>query len=352
MVIGGGTVATVTNNVIVSNVGTVNWWDGDGIAVWNDTTQAWLLNNTIAFNSAEGVQLSNACTVLVRNNIIVSNGLGIVDLDDQAGVTIDHNDVWNIGENYRNVLTGTGDISADPLFVDVVNGDYHLQVDSPCIDAGTSVGAPAHDIEGTPRDAAPDIGAYEWAGFRIFLPLVLRNSGSYESLVLPLEPGCELNNSTLCGALDSGGGRHGRFLVGDSPSNEGLQFFLSYDISGISAQSEIVDVIVDLTESGVDGSPFDALGCMGVYAYDYGTLDSTTYFTGTLEGAIAEYCSESELRVQVNSTGAVQILQEKLGDSRFQFRFQFEGETDNDDNYDWVNMESHPPKIIVHYRRP
>jgi hypothetical protein len=48
------------------------------------------------------------------------------------------------------------------MFVDPDNGDYHLQGGSPCIDAGTPVGAPADDIEGNPRDDGyPDMGAYE-----------------------------------------------------------------------------------------------------------------------------------------------------------------------------------------------
>ena len=78
--------------------------------------------------------------------------------------------------------------------------------------------------------------------------------------------------------------------------NEGLQLFLSYDISGIPAQSEIVDVTVDLTEAEIAGAPFDTLGCLAIYAHDYGTVDSTTYFTGTPGTPIAEYCSEGDLR--------------------------------------------------------
>ena len=53
--------------------------------------------------------------------------------------------------------------------------DYHLQAGSPAIDAGTLAGAPATDIEGTSRDAAPDMGAYEWV-YRVWLPLILRGS--------------------------------------------------------------------------------------------------------------------------------------------------------------------------------
>ena len=40
--------------------------------------------------------------------------------------------------------------------------DAHLRPDSPAIDAGTSIGAPPDDFDGRPRDAHPDIGAYEW----------------------------------------------------------------------------------------------------------------------------------------------------------------------------------------------
>jgi hypothetical protein len=82
--------------------------------------------------------------------------------------------------SYSNIeggWTGTGNIEADPRFVDDASGDYHPGVGSPCIDQGTTVGAPTHDIEGTPRDAAPDMGAYEWTGFRVFLPLALTSFG-------------------------------------------------------------------------------------------------------------------------------------------------------------------------------
>jgi hypothetical protein len=55
--------------------------------------------------------------------------------------------------------------------------DYRLQDGSPAIDAGTPDGAPAGDIEGTLRDATPDMGAYEWVegSYTIYLPLVIKN---------------------------------------------------------------------------------------------------------------------------------------------------------------------------------
>jgi len=44
--------------------------------------------------------------------------------------------------NIEGGWTGTGNINADPTFVDPNNGDYHLSPGSPCIDAGCNRGVP------------------------------------------------------------------------------------------------------------------------------------------------------------------------------------------------------------------
>jgi hypothetical protein len=65
---------------------------------------------------------------------------------------------------------GQGNITSEPLFVSgwpelalsATEGvDLHLQAGSPAVNAGSAEGAPVNDIEGRPRDAQPDIGAYE-----------------------------------------------------------------------------------------------------------------------------------------------------------------------------------------------
>ena len=67
---------------------------------------------------------------------------------------------------------GEGNIDADPLFVDLEDGDFHLKPESPCIDTGSTIG-PEDDLDGNPRPVdvpglgrdgidAYDMGAYEF----------------------------------------------------------------------------------------------------------------------------------------------------------------------------------------------
>jgi len=55
--------------------------------------------------------------------------------------------------NVQGGYQGEGNISADPLYFDLKNGDYHLLPGSPCIDAGSgdAPGLPSDDFEGDSR---------------------------------------------------------------------------------------------------------------------------------------------------------------------------------------------------------
>lgn len=73
--------------------------------------------------------------------------------------------------------SGEGNINVDPLFADPDTDDFHLQADSPCIDAADGSWAPDKDMEDNARHDAEDVpntgtgsppyadmGAYEYQG--------------------------------------------------------------------------------------------------------------------------------------------------------------------------------------------
>jgi hypothetical protein len=73
---------------------------------------------------------------------------------------------------------GSGNITNEPVFVDLTHGNLRLQSNSPCINAGNNAYiASATDLDGNPRviNGSVDIGAYEYqgpsglAGFHVWL---------------------------------------------------------------------------------------------------------------------------------------------------------------------------------------
>jgi len=133
-----------------------------------------LVNVTVAGNSASDGPGGIAFTtdqpgesLIVLNSILAFNGGD--DLSCSGGIcSVTYSDV-------QEGIPGSGNISADPRFVDRATGDYHLKGHSPAIDAGTDDGAPATDFEGDPRPVGGvDMGADEFGGECIFLPLILR----------------------------------------------------------------------------------------------------------------------------------------------------------------------------------
>jgi len=74
----------------------------------------------------------------------------------------DHTDTYITLAAWQTASGGDANsIDSDPLMTDPANGDFTLQVGSPCINTGTDVGL-TEDYAGNPVDANPDIGAYEY----------------------------------------------------------------------------------------------------------------------------------------------------------------------------------------------
>ena len=111
--------------------------------------------------TGEGIRQTSAVgTIVARNNIVKGFSTGIAGISGQVSITADHNCLHGNSSNYANVTAGTGDITADPLFVSSPT-DLDVQAGSPCLLAGLAVSV-ANDYAGAARSAtAPTIGAYE-----------------------------------------------------------------------------------------------------------------------------------------------------------------------------------------------
>ncbi|MHB8520886.1 MAG: immunoglobulin domain-containing protein [Limisphaerales bacterium] len=156
---------TLVGNIIVNNRATTG---GGGVFCWYGS--ALIANNTIAGNSNKtavggGIHCEFGAKPAIANNIVALNSSGIAN--GGAGTpTLQNNCVFaNAKYDYSGLTAGSGDVAADPQFVDPGAGDYHLLPTSACINAGNDavVQPGAVDIDGEPRiqGAHVDIGADE-----------------------------------------------------------------------------------------------------------------------------------------------------------------------------------------------
>jgi len=169
---------TLVNNLIHTCLGKdEDRYSGAGIAI-KDGAVSRIVNNTVS-NSRHGIYLyeghqgqgGGAATVV--NTILWGNNSAL-DLDSLSAVTVTYSDI----ERDSGAWPGEGNINTDPLFRHPQRGDYRLQEESPCVDTGTSVGAPDEDIRGVyrPHGDGYDRGAHEFFEFFFsHLPSILRS---------------------------------------------------------------------------------------------------------------------------------------------------------------------------------
>jgi len=151
--------ATLTNTVVADNrVGA----SGSGLYVYASAPR--LLHITIARNrggEGSGIYVSGNSTAWLTNTILVSHTMGITV---SAGNTANMSSTLWYGSaadwGGAGTINHSGDYTGAPAFVDPDRGDYHIGPGSAAIDRGVDAGVTT-DKDGLPRDAYPDLGAYE-----------------------------------------------------------------------------------------------------------------------------------------------------------------------------------------------
>ena len=123
--------AIISNNVIVRN-------SGGGIAHgWSGSSSSIITNNTIVDNVGWGIRVElPGSHVIAKNNIITNHKRGGI-FQYTTGIIIEnsYNCYWENGSTH-NIETGLGEIFVNPRLASFKKNDYHLQLGSPCIDAG------------------------------------------------------------------------------------------------------------------------------------------------------------------------------------------------------------------------
>ncbi len=135
----------ITNNIITENTTGIQCGTSANINI---------TNNSIDQNTT-GISCANSTATTVTNSIVsntTTTGTTGINVANSAIVT--YNDVYNNGSN--TFVSGTGNITTNPLLVDPTNNDYHLKLNSPAIDAGNPDPA-FNDLIDSTRN---DIGAY------------------------------------------------------------------------------------------------------------------------------------------------------------------------------------------------
>ncbi len=173
-----GSTAYITNSVVSGNILTNPVGEKGGGGMYVNGGKAWV-KNSIFWNNVAGQQGSG--------HDCYANG--------SAAITF----TYSIVIDGINTLAGSlgfysvdsSNIEADPLFVGGTPYDYHLRSNSPAVNAGTSVGAPADDIDGDsrPQGSFYDMGSDEVVGVGgimfplpngtsdpIYLPLIIKNA--------------------------------------------------------------------------------------------------------------------------------------------------------------------------------
>ena len=195
--------ALIENSIIAGNCG---WFDGQSFTFNVDNCRA--VGNALSLDLRPGNQVTvtnstftseGDCLVLancdgtcngaekvrLRNNIFQGQTDFLQPFENtclmyqetfpQDPFDNDYAVIVNVKENVCPGVYSICGVSPGLVNSSIDAFDAHLLASSPAINAGTANGAPSDDFDARPRDAQPDIGAYEWRqSTSLYLPLILR----------------------------------------------------------------------------------------------------------------------------------------------------------------------------------
>ena len=131
-VTGGGIVNNNSSPAVTGCIFANNSTSGSGGGIHNWQSTPAVTNCTFSGNSATdgGGMLNNQSSPTLTNCILWGDSLPEIFDDTSSAPNVTYSAI-------QGGYSGTGNIAADPLFVNAIGGDYHLRLGSPCIDAGS-----------------------------------------------------------------------------------------------------------------------------------------------------------------------------------------------------------------------
>ncbi|MHC4944308.1 MAG: right-handed parallel beta-helix repeat-containing protein [Planctomycetota bacterium] len=291
--------AIVMNNLFNYNVATEPVGKGGGLYFGN-TGAPQIINNTVVNNSAGtggGFACEGLCNPSVWNTIFWDNsaplGKEIAVIKDGAGdpsyLIIHHCDLKGGPASVYKQLGcfldwGDGMIDADPLWVDPMHGDYHLQQDpcqpgvtNPCVDTGFNYGLNWGLAKCTTRtDGVYDFNVLDM-GFHYgesFLPALVADG--YE---IPENAGAKIRFLMTAGHENSGYPFHRQYILLATASGTSPGYTLP---GGLATLPLNWDWLTDIVLQMINTPVFHKF--MGTLEFYYGSADALLY-TGPLPGA-------------------------------------------------------------------